>query len=394
MEILKSKGQYFPELTSIRAFAALVVVVYHLKHELGSVLSPFAERFIQFWHGGVSVFFVLSGFVIAYNYRDRILQPGYRKSDFFIARLARIYPVYVILSIFLLIGLHIGLGGDKYVSVYRTKMIESWLNIIFCTESLPTLGSGVVPLPHWSISTELGFYLLFPFLAKPISKIPTKFLNAAWLGCFLISSLTILMYHRGFAVSLFKTLGVKNFEDWNLAVFHYLRFQPVFRLPEFVAGMITFEMFNRQVNKNILKPLGIISILVVVLIQFWSVSVNEVVQSYFAHFIGQSVPILLTVILILSIAYQQFPLTSLFSKQWMVYLGESSYSLYLVHLPVKFACIELFGRIFGVDRDSWTILITTLLFSYIASFGLYKWVEVPSRKVILSFYNARFKQVA
>src|ERR1035437_982751 len=77
-------------LTSLRFFAAMYVVLFHESHNPGHiVLFPLAARFVASGFTAVTLFFVLSGFILAYNY-DRIRS----RREFWISRFARIYPVY------------------------------------------------------------------------------------------------------------------------------------------------------------------------------------------------------------------------------------------------------------------------------------------------------------
>jgi len=77
-------------LTSLRFFAAIYVVLFHESANPGHfVFFPLAARFVASGYTAVTLFFVLSGFILAYNY-GRIRS----RKEFWISRFARIYPVY------------------------------------------------------------------------------------------------------------------------------------------------------------------------------------------------------------------------------------------------------------------------------------------------------------
>lgn len=74
-----------PSLTSLRFFAALLVVLHHMPGE------PFVEGYV-----GVTFFFILSGFILSHSYAERLGDGSCSASDFWIARVARVYPLHVV----------------------------------------------------------------------------------------------------------------------------------------------------------------------------------------------------------------------------------------------------------------------------------------------------------
>src|SRR5688572_1698523 len=160
-------------LTSLRFFAAIGVVFYHTYATFlpSKPFPAFVDRSIALGFLGVSCFFVLSGFILAYNYLD---PPGSGSSgtvragprSFLIARFARIYPLY-------LLGLLI---HAPFIVAYRFsneasaitalgKLIVSFgVNAGLAQGWLAQLKGGWNP-PGWSLSAEAFFYLVFPFVA-------------------------------------------------------------------------------------------------------------------------------------------------------------------------------------------------------------------------------------
>src|SRR5882672_6555828 len=82
-------------LTALRFFAALYVLVYHRRAEL-SGYADLPDRIIAHGYVGVPLFFVLSGFVLAYNYVGPDGRLSTRSLTFYTARFARIYPMYLL----------------------------------------------------------------------------------------------------------------------------------------------------------------------------------------------------------------------------------------------------------------------------------------------------------
>ncbi|WP_139147353.1 acyltransferase family protein, partial [Hymenobacter lapidarius] len=103
-DLSKQKAIYYPSLTGIRAIAAYMVVLFHIaqdfqKEESHEIISTIVLKFFLEWHIGVTIFFVLSGFLITIRYAGRI-EPslGWAKK-YMKNRFARIYPIYFLLTV-------------------------------------------------------------------------------------------------------------------------------------------------------------------------------------------------------------------------------------------------------------------------------------------------------
>lgn len=165
------------QLTGLRAVAAWWVVSFHS----GYMLQPLSNtlfRFTRAGYLGVDVFFVLSGFVIAYNYMDGSARQGWQRwREFFSMRFARLYPVHLFT---LLVSLSFYLTV-KLSLVHTGKDFSGWTGRSF-VENLFMVHAWV-PYVHdswnnasWSISSEWFAYLLFPLIVYAgISRIPARF---------------------------------------------------------------------------------------------------------------------------------------------------------------------------------------------------------------------------
>jgi peptidoglycan/LPS O-acetylase OafA/YrhL len=144
-------------LTGLRVIAAYFVVLYHygssfansvgVPHPIGKILSN--------GYLGVSFFFVLSGFILAYTYRNPLTTWSAKKA-FFLARLARIYPVYIVA---LLASFFI---GSQYVepisigAIPQFALLQSWVPYSASVQYWNT--------PGWTLSVEALFYVSFPLV--------------------------------------------------------------------------------------------------------------------------------------------------------------------------------------------------------------------------------------
>ncbi|MFJ4678539.1 acyltransferase family protein [Kitasatospora sp. NPDC088783] len=140
-----------PSLTGLRFLAALLVVCYHLSRQVGAlpVLSPLA------WYGrsGVTFFFVLSGFVLAWTYADSPV-PAHR---FYRRRLARIWPLHALttgasLAVFAAVGAAVPVTA----ALWSLPLLHPW-------DRTTVMGGNPA---GWSLGDEGWFYLLFPLLLR------------------------------------------------------------------------------------------------------------------------------------------------------------------------------------------------------------------------------------
>ncbi len=183
-------------LTSIRFLFALLVVVFHGQDTLkqgGFDNWPVVVRAV-ISHGyiGVSFFFVLSGFILAYAYRRKLNDGGGGSVDFWCARFARIYPAYLAAFIvFLPIAVYSTLISNDFPAAYITALLQitllqSWIPYA----ALQWNG------PAWSLSVEALFYAMFPLLFLKARSMSTKKLLGIAGFSYLVSQIDALMGWR------------------------------------------------------------------------------------------------------------------------------------------------------------------------------------------------------
>jgi peptidoglycan/LPS O-acetylase OafA/YrhL len=220
-----------PVLTGLRLVAALSVVMAH-----GSVIVLFTDaRWIPIIgfglaYFGMSLFFVLSGFVIYLNYAPQFakLPIGEAALRFAVARFARLYPLY---AFFMLISLATiswsrvpAMLPDLY---WFVPMLQSWF-----------LGNGQYPIMFtfkevaltWSISTELFFYMAFPLL---LLFLPRRIHRLLELPLLLVGAAAVLI-GLYFVVPHFPTPQAQQWLPY---------YSPYCRIFEFAAGMLTARLY-------------------------------------------------------------------------------------------------------------------------------------------------------
>ena len=195
----EGRSAYFPALTGIRALAAYGVFLYHS--------NPFTAGTLPHWlanrgSSGVSVFFVLSGFLICFRYLDRLEVSAQWFKSYFRNRVARIYPLYLLVTVltFCLIAVDPSLDLTAQWPSYVTtdKLLVIGLNLTFLRGFFQTfLFTGIAQ--GWTLTVEECFYFLAPLLLLGLRyfKKPYLALSAYAVGLLLLgAALVAVLPHR------------------------------------------------------------------------------------------------------------------------------------------------------------------------------------------------------
>jgi peptidoglycan/LPS O-acetylase OafA/YrhL len=315
-------------LTGVRILAALWVLVSHLDKELFTwfpslrVLEPVIASGML----GVDLFFVLSGFIIAYNYAPRFdrasepvgfssRSPAFAQAEgraawfqmyfkFLWLRIARLYPVHLVTLLavlgmylaaqFMGVKLNLETGYNPIDFVRNLFLVHAWFSYDFNWNG-----------PAWSISAEWFAYLLFPVFAVITARV-----KANWQ---LLATLAVLLL-----LPLVNSLG-----DHNplLNVLHLLRITT-----EFLAGCFLYRLHERGVGSSLkwswLTPLagGLVMVVAALL---WQQGVTLFWVS----------PLL--ALFVYGVAQQKGRFSSGLASSQMVFWGQVSYSLYMTHSVVR-----------------------------------------------------------
>lgn len=215
------------QVTSLRFFAALHVFLFHLQIYWHISTIPGIGRFLMEGACSMGLFFILSGFVLGYRFHQGV--SNYR--NYLFSRLTRIYPVYILAALVTIPWLVISLTPYesnlmllKYLFVIFTNilMIQAWMPQLF------NIWNG----GSWSISVEMFFYVLFPFLVNHIKTLTNKQLFTALPVLYLSASIP------GISWILF-TNNANNIMFYSI---------PIFRVSEFIIGLICGLLFARGVR--------------------------------------------------------------------------------------------------------------------------------------------------
>jgi len=159
------------QLTSLRGIAAWWVVLYHSRLFLNDYVDKDFMIFLSYGYLAVDLFFILSGFVIYLNYHATVINEIPRSVlHFYWNRLARIYPVHVIMLLAYLLLAFVFINFSSSGTAPQTYTTESFLKSLFLIQTW--FGSGPLSwnVPSWSISSEWAVYLFFPLIIYFMSR--------------------------------------------------------------------------------------------------------------------------------------------------------------------------------------------------------------------------------
>jgi len=363
-------------LTSLRFFAAAMIVWVHISVAFGiestTKLTVANCGFVQ----GVSLFFVLSGFILTYKYGH-----GFKTATeclrFFIARLARIWPAHAAVNLIFMISLPAALW---YTSRREFPLIAlANFGLIHSFFVSPRYHNSI-NLPSWSVSTEFGFYLLFPLMVANF--------KSTWLPKLIGSAVLAVacVALAGFCYSLPDSSHWPRIGIWLLSV------NPLARLFEFTLGMVAClamiefrsGLKHSWISATCLEMLALSIIAGALAASPQLFSLTRQNPSPFVHamafwlsFCGGAFGYAL---LIFSLSLEKGMCAQLLKAPYLVKLGEISYSMYLLHYLIMlwFQCYLLPAPL--TQTGFKCLSYCSLLIA--SSMLVYKFIEVPARAFI------------
>lgn len=360
------KKQEISSLTGLRGIAATMVMLYHFR--INNVFTGPIVNFLTHGYLMVDLFLILSGFILTMTYGKRFTQRVglIDYGNYLIKRVARIYPLYFLMTITSGLLISYGLmdrwpGPEIFVSgVVNFTMLQSLFHI-------PSLDA-----PGWSVSAEWIANLLFPFFIIVLFRLSRLWLGlvtiAIFCGLIILTSLPILAHAP-------KRSGLLDI--WN-----YTTVYPVVRcVADFILGIIVFQAskFKWIEYLTALKLFSPILGCIIIVSMFFN-KADIFIVLLFSFFILALIP--------------NDNLASKFMRIKPIYrLGEISYAIYLIHNQLNYLILFFAKQLIFIGFDkNFANGLSILLFSLIV-IGLselsYRFIERPARDAINKF---SFKQ--
>jgi peptidoglycan/LPS O-acetylase OafA/YrhL len=348
-----------PAITGLRIFAALAVYASHIGAPQGS--PPAVRAFFESGYCGVTIFFVLSGFVLSFNYFEelRSLNPR-RIYDFFVARFARVYPLYLLVLLYLVLRQH-SAAVDVAGWWRHAIAIQAWEP----SDADAYAFNG----PAWSISVEFFLYATFPLLIPALARLRG---SRALLGAAGAVALAMTAAAVWFVLTGKGGLGPDSAHRW-------LYRTPFTRLGDFVLGILAARLFlewrGRASISRFGAPLATGAALLIVVLMAWP----ALLLTPWSWDLAYALP---AVALIFGLVLaQQGVLARLLSLPAIVLLGEASYAFYLVHSP---AIGYLGAGAWASGLSASIVASEAMTLGLIAALavGLHLAIELPARKLL------------
>lgn len=322
-------------LDGLRGIAALSVVIYHYFYRIDEIYSINSNEMDWTYFGkyGVHLFFMISGFVIFMSIKSNT-----KPISFFISRFTRLYPAYFFAVIITFTVVYIfGLEGRE------VSFLQAILNLLMFQEFL---GIAHVDGVYWTLTVEITFYFWCLIL---ILLNRTNFL-------------VLLLFVFSFLSLISELLPSDTYKVLNKLFFiNYVSF--------FLLGVLTFKLKS---NNDNYKNIGL------VILVFSGLFVNHNYQEFIVF-----------VVIYMFFLVGVFEVGRFLELKVFVFLGEISYSLYLIHQNIGYIIML---KIMSMGFSQFFAAIGAFIVSVFLARFLYKYAEVKLGKFIKINFNNKLKE--
>lgn len=346
------------QLTFIRFIMVILVLFYH---GYGGVYIdllkglPFLPELLRTAPTAVSYLYVLSGFVMVlvyYRPQEKFDFFGYWK-----ARFVRIYPLYLIAFL---------LTSYFYIdSILRIKPPKIIANLFVVQAWVPAYSQSF-NYASWSMTVEFFFYAIFPFFVLWAYRQPLKKLIWLAIGLWIVTQ------------AVYQVLWIGYLDTHRNFIIYF----PVFHLNSFIMGVVggiwylRIGKYQEIGSRVVLSVLGI-STLLVAGYSVISLKYIPALPHNLQPMAGILAPIM--ILFIVSLAMDTSRLSKYLNHPWLINLGESSYAIYILHVPV----IWLFERFIFESSFSFAEgLFRVAIFPLMILIGIitHFYVDIPLRR--------------
>ena len=335
----KTNEYYLPALTGIRFFAIFHIFLFHLWATYRSEKPEGMENLLMgfddapqtlavFMSNGwisTSLFFLLSGFILAYLYWGEDGQLITTKRRFWSLRFARIYPIHlIVMTIILILQVPWYLSQDMPLSTLvpsalaTMALVQAWIPPWIPLWSWPT----------WTISALVFLYLCMPWLMKTLSRLTRRQMVIALIAMPFVSIIPTLGYAARMAAGA----------PWSMNVDMFVANTPVFWVPYFAAGMLMTRIFSlSRFNPVPSSPSwfawGDVAFIIVV-----AIGCTPGIEQPLKFFIRQGLLMPFFVVMVLDLARGKGLMAKVFSLPGTGFLGETGYSIFIWQSVILIGC--------------------------------------------------------
>ena len=297
---------------------------------------------------GVSFFLILSGFVMTAGYGEKVVASSFSFGNYIRKRIARIYPLHIFCFLAALVLAYKTIDGHYLLTLLpNVLLLQSWIPI----QSIYFSGNAV----SWCLADLLFFYALFPLLVKVFFKGTLK-RSLGWVGALFV------MYWMAFPFIS---------EEKSHAL---LYISPIFRLFDFILGILLYVVYQYMQSKDIdiwmCSRSWVVKSLMELLVVFLLVAVIGCFSMipekfYYASYYWFPMSILILCFSLFNISGGV--ISGFLNQKWLVYLGNISFSIYMIHLLGITLMNAVLDKI-GLDIIGWQVrlplfLLVTLIFA-------------------------------
>ena len=359
------KRRYITGLDGIRAIAVIMVLAYHLK------LALFKSGFL-----GVTVFFVLSGYLITGILISEVEEEGtIDLKNFWLRRIRRLVPAVmsmavVIIFVSAVVNRIIFTKGckDFLASVLG---FNNWWQIFNKVSYFEAAG---VPSPFthcWSLAIETQFYLIYPLILLGIYKLAKSRGEGRAKRGLLFAGVTLLLA----LISVILMIVLFDPQQDASRVYYGTDTRAFSLLfGALLAILWDYRMVPRRLSASVNMVLGSVSFAVLLVM---TIAING--SSNFWYRGGQFFGTILTVLMVYAVSGRKTWLSRFLSNPVLKWIGDRSYSIYLWHYPI----ILLISK--GIKASWWITLIEIVLSVVLAELS-YRFIETPIRHGIIGEY--------
>ncbi len=343
-------------LTSLRAILAIMIFLSH-SFMIDDLFSGFL---LKNGYVAVTFFFILSGFVISYNYQRRIEKNEISYSGFIYPRISKLYPLHLF-TLVIMIAINFG-----YILNYERDILKFIINL-FLLQSYVPLSEYYFSYNSvsWCLSTEMFFYICFPFIA----------------GCFNKSKnicITVLLLFILVPVLMYFTPSEYLKSIWYI--------NPFVRIADFILGIMLYNLYTRVKTINISRLKAtlfeVMAVFLFAAVYLFYANPDYVVYGYSVLFWLPA----LSIILIFSL--EKGLISRILRTDFLVKAGNYSLCFYMSHMLVIVFYKKIIKRL-SIESNCYIDISLIFIISCISAILIYLYFEKPVTGYLKQYFQKR-----